>query len=1109
MDRSIRYLFLLLLTSLFFGNLASQSCLNVEYINFVECQPTSEGTLATITVIVTPIDTTQQGQWQVIEGSEGGQFGVPTQITVELEDLATQLFLQVQELDNPDCVGFLTIANPCFNSCPLDFAVQSITPGACDGSPTGILEFSVDNVSPPFVIEVYGPQGFVATLEDATTLTGVATGVYSAILYDVTDLCQETIQFFVPIEDSDLEVEIFATPNPGGGVLLTAVPSGGVPPYDYIWTDGSVLQSIVITQPGDYVVQVFDAGNCSAEAGWVQEEEVCLLVEANITDADCGQSNGAIDITLPPDTDGVSFSWSNGQQTEDLIDVPAGIYTLTISNGVLCTQVNDYLVGLNGPTVDLSFATIFNPCALMPGPAEVQINYPDGQTPGSQQVIWVNTETGDTLAVDPTEFYPDEAGDYQVYVNFLDQPDCNYTEIVSWNGPTFEIVQDDFFQDSIPCFGEFYYFEFNGEFIVAELTLPDGSTIISEGFDAYTYGPGLYIATPLEDICPGQDDFELIDSILVLPEDVECETLSGTVYIDANGDCTLQTDEQLLGSRLIKITNTTTQAEFYAYTDLDGEWTATLPLASYELEVLLDNTLFENCLPLTTVDISSGIPADDINLGIQPTGDLCPQLTVNLTIPLIRRCFFSNIWVYYENTGTVTAEDAQIIVDLGDWTDEISQSGFGIPYDSIVPGAAPGDPTLVYFSVGDVPPFGTGNVSLLVKTCNPDIPLGAAVCVRAMGLPNNPCPPADNAWGGASLRVDGRCTDEGEVSFKITNVGLPMLGELNYVITEDAVMLRQEEVPGNQLDNEPYFDQFDATGATYHILVDQEPNHPGLTMPTAFVEGCTSGNDQDATYGFALQIPPNSDAFWVDEDCLEVIGAYDPNDKLAEPRGYGDDNFIEPGVPVEYTIRFQNTGTDTAFNVFIRDTLHPLLDPSTIELGAASHRFRADIDTAGAINFFFDNIMLPDSFVNEPASHGAVSFTILPKAGIQPGTPFTNRAGIYFDFNEPIITNDYLLTIEQDFISTSIFEWSPRATELRVYPNPTQGPAWIELPDAIFGQELEVTVIDMLGRQQLLYTYGPTTERPGIDLGQLAQGWYVLQLRSGGELLGVGRVLLE
>ncbi|MEO0790651.1 MAG: T9SS type A sorting domain-containing protein, partial [Bacteroidota bacterium] len=78
-----------------------------------------------------------------------------------------------------------------------------------------------------------------------------------------------------------------------------------------------------------------------------------------------------------------------------------------------------------------------------------------------------------------------------------------------------------------------------------------------------------------------------------------------------------------------------------------------------------------------------------------------------------------------------------------------------------------------------------------------------------------------------------------------------------------------------------------------------------------------------------------------------------------------------------------------------------------------------------------------------------------------------------------------------------------------VYPNPTQGPAWIELPEAAQGQQLEIVVTDLLGREQVQYSYGPATERPGIDLANLAQGWYVLQLRSSGQLLGTGRLLLE
>ncbi|MEM8584731.1 MAG: T9SS type A sorting domain-containing protein [Bacteroidota bacterium] len=1110
MIRSIRYLFFVLLSTMLFSNLSAQNCLNIEFVQLNDCNLTPLGGTANILITVTDADSSQ-GQWFLAEGNGGGPFNIPIEVTVPFGDFSNQLFITVIEANNQSCTGTLIIDNPCFDQCPLVIEAETIVGAPCDSLGLGSVDFFVDEVSPPFVIEIYDAFGnLLASQEGETFFDNLPPDNYSALLYDATDLCQESIPFTIPI-DSDLEVEITGAPNSGGGILLTANVSGGAPPYEYIWNNGELGSSIVIFEPGIYFVEVMDSNDCQVFDNWVQEEEVCVSVEAAITDASCGQNDGAIDITVLPNSDGMSFLWSNGEETEDLENLSPGTYTLTINNGILCSQTISYFVGIDGPQVTVftenEAGSVFNPCGPQPGPAIVFIEYPDGQSTGSEEVIWVDVESGDTVAVDVDGFYPEDPGDYQVYVNFSENPECNYTETLTWTAPTFEIVQD-LLIDSIPCFGAFYAFELNGNFVPAEVTLPNGTTIIVQQFlDVAQYGPGLYVASPMEGICDEQD--ELVDSLLVLPEEVECVSIFGQVYVDANNDCALQADEELIPQRLIRISSTTNDNEFYAFSDLDGAWDATLPFDTYEIEVVLENTLFQNCQPPTVVTVSDSGPFASIDLGIQPTGDICPQLTVNVTVPLMRRCFFSNIWVSYDNTGTQTAEDAQIIVELGDWVDEIQQNPFSMPYDSIVAGDQPGDPSLVYFNIGDVPPFGSGSVSLRVRTCNDDIPLGAAVCVRAIGLPNNPCPPADDAWGGASLRVDGRCTDDGQVSFRIRNVGLPLVGNLSYTITEDAVMLREESVPGDELDDAPYLDEFDATGATYHILVDQAPNHPGLTMPTTFVEGCVGGSSQQPSYGFALQIPPNSDAYWVDEDCLEVIGAYDPNDKLAEPRGYGNDNFIEPGTPVEYTIRFQNTGTDTAFNVFIRDTLHPLLDPGTITLGAASHRYRADIDTAGAINFFFDNIMLPDSFVNEPASHGAVSFTILPYEDIEPGNAFTNRAGIYFDFNDPIITNDYLLTIEEDFLSTSIFEWSPRATELVVFPNPTQGPAWIELPQAALDQELEIVVIDLLGREQLQYSYGPATERPGVDLANLVQGWYVLQLRSSGQLLGTGRVLLE
>lgn len=138
-----------------------------------------------------------------------------------------------------------------------------------------------------------------------------------------------------------------------------------------------------------------------------------------------------------------------------------------------------------------------------------------------------------------------------------------------------------------------------------------------------------------------------------------------------------------------------------------------------------------------------------------------------------------------------------------------------------------------------------------------------------------------------------------------------------------------------------------------------------------------------------------------------VTGSYDPNDKQVwNAAGAIADGFVEPTDSVlSYLIRFQNTGTDTAFNIVVRDTLDMNLDPATLRVTGESHPMDLSIVGNGRLAFAFDNILLPDSNINEPESHGYVAYTIERRDGLPLGTALDNTAHIYFDFNAPIVTN--------------------------------------------------------------------------------------------------------
>lgn len=147
--------------------------------------------------------------------------------------------------------------------------------------------------------------------------------------------------------------------------------------------------------------------------------------------------------------------------------------------------------------------------------------------------------------------------------------------------------------------------------------------------------------------------------------------------------------------------------------------------------------------------------------------------------------------------------------------------------------------------------------------------------------------------------------------------------------------------------------------------------------------------------------------------CREVQGSFDPNAKYVTPPGSGPYFFVQREDTLLYHVDFQNTGTDTAFTVVVRDTLDPSFDIATLQPGGSSHPF--SFSMAGReLTWTFSNILLPDSFVNEPLSHGYFEYSVLAQQSAADGTVLFNSAGIYFDFNPPVITDDVMNTICPD-----------------------------------------------------------------------------------------------
>ncbi len=220
-----------------------------------------------------------------------------------------------------------------------------------------------------------------------------------------------------------------------------------------------------------------------------------------------------------------------------------------------------------------------------------------------------------------------------------------------------------------------------------------------------------------------------------------------------------------------------------------------------------------------------------------------------------------------------------------------------------------------------------------------------------------------------------------------------------------------------------------------------------------------------------------------------IAGAYDPNDKLAYTSS-GNTDVWQLGADewIDYTIRFQNTGTDTAFNVVITDTLPPNLDPGSIIMGASSYTFTWELRDQGTLKFYYPNILLPDSNINEPRSHAFVGFRIRPRLPLLPGDEIENRANIFFDFNPPVITEPSVLVAE---FSTAVQEQPQEQGQLRLIPNPTCDRLVVT---SDVGTIEQVTILTPDGREVMRRSFRASTAT--LDVSSLNAGAYVLLART-------------
>lgn len=217
-----------------------------------------------------------------------------------------------------------------------------------------------------------------------------------------------------------------------------------------------------------------------------------------------------------------------------------------------------------------------------------------------------------------------------------------------------------------------------------------------------------------------------------------------------------------------------------------------------------------------------------------------------------------------------------------------------------------------------------------------------------------------------------------------------------------------------------------------------------------------------------------------------ITGSYDPNDKqgLTSSRTSADQYFLDQDDHIDYTVRFQNTGTAEAETVVIRDEIDTDLDILSLRILGASHDFTPSFGEGRELVFTFNDINLPDSTTDLLGSQGFISYRIEPNDDIVLGDVLDNTAGIYFDFNPPIITNTTSHVVD---FSTAVNDAAYPLRPILLSPNPAADRV------RITGVHSRVEVVEIHATDgRLIRTKSPTDDT--FDVADLEPGCYLVHV---------------
>lgn len=919
----------------------------------------------------------------------------------------------------------------------------SVTDAAC---PTpGSIGASVSGGTAPYTYQWYNKStGSIITSGSPASLPA---GNYGVVITDGAG-CQYGSRHnpdFGQIATTSFTATVTTTPAncTNGTASVVAVDPSAALPISYVWSTGATSPTITGLTTGNYHVDIIDANGCHAAwdtglSGYnvFVPQAVTISIPTTTTPTTCSATDGAIAAFPAGGTAPYSYSWSNGDVTSSPSGLSSGSYFVTVTDAIGCTGQASVFVGSSTP-IAVTSSSSPSLCTSNTGNASVVAT--GGMPPYSYRWYTTPAQFSATATGLP-------AGTYRFEVT--DASGCTQSGEV--NVAPVNVINGSFSSTSPLC------------------TSSTGALSISASGGAlpYTYLWNNGATTPsLSSISAGNYSVRVTDNMGCRKTfNFNLNSFSPVGVTLSTGDATCEFNND----------GTITATPYGGTAPYTYGWSTAATTPSI-------TGLLHGYYSVRVTDALGCTASNNAYLGFDASNTSCYCIIEG-------RVYNDTNNNCTQDVGENGINHVQILCSgIGyTYTDASGYYSFKVPSGSYtITESLKAFTTLSGCQVNNIPVTATATSGCVL---NVDF-ANRVVPVHNLRVSTSSITPA---VPGETYKQRVTIINEGSIIEDSTTLTYKADGQLH----------TPSFTPSGIMSGSPYF--YTSTGIPSLLPGQSQSFIASYYVPTNIPAGTAINFNDTVGYNsapgawFGDFTPANN----VNAYRTNVVASYDPNYKEVYPKGTGASGIITTADSIlEYTVHFQNTGSWYAKNVVVIDTLDSDLNWTSLQPIFETAPCQVSMYQSGPykiVRFAFHNINLPSQSMDDLRSQGMFTYTIHTNPSLAIGTQIRNKASIYFDYNEPIVTNNTLNTIGAP-TPQSIEDVNTSAnTVFKLYPNPTTGGFNITIAAREHSNGL-ITIADMAGKiiskEKIDLVEGSNSLH--INLKDIAPGLYLVSLQSG------------